>query len=129
MDSAYEPIAEIMKRSLVLLEVCGAQTVADHHVIAFENFVDHRWRCISWVGIVAVRHDVHVGVNIFEHGSNDIAFALSGFFAHYSAFRRSDFRSAVSGIIVVNVDVCLRQSSLEIANDLTDGHFLVIAGK
>lgn len=66
--STYEPIAEVVEWALVLLEVRGAQAVSNHHVIAFKNLVDHGWCRVSRVRIVAIRHDVHVSVDIFEHG-------------------------------------------------------------
>lgn len=84
--SAYEPIAEVVEGAFVFLEVRGAQTIANHHVVAFENLVDHGWCCVSWVRIVAVRHDVYVGINVFEHGSNDIALALTWLLTYDSAF-------------------------------------------
>ena len=127
--TAHQTVAEVVEWAFVFLEVRGAQTISNHHVVAFKNLIDHSRCCVSRVRIVAVRHDVHVGVNIFEHGSNDIAFALSWFSAHYSAFRRSDFRSAVGGVVVVDVNGCIRQSSLKITNDLADGDFLVVTGK
>ena len=84
--STYEPIAEVVEWALVLLEVRGAQAVSNHHVIAFKNLVDHGWCRVSRVRIVAIRHDVHVSVDIFEHGSDDIALALTWLLTYDSAF-------------------------------------------
>ena len=82
----HETVAEVVERTLVLLEVRGAQAITDHHVVAFKKLVDHSRCCVSRVRIVAVRHDVHVSIDIFEHGSNDIALALTWFLTHDSAF-------------------------------------------
>ena len=127
--SAHEPIAEVVEWAFVFLEVRGAQTISNHHVVAFKNLVDHSRCCVSRVRIVAVRHDVHVSIDIFEHGSNDMALALTWFPTYDSTFCGSDLCSTISGIIVVNVNVCLWQRRFEIANNLADGHFLVIARK
>ena len=125
--STYEPIAEVVEWPLVLLEVRGAQTITNHHVVALENLVDHSRCCIGRVRIVAVRHDVHVSIDIFEHGSNDIALALTRFLTYDSALAGRDFRRAVGGVVVIHVNVGARQCCLEITHYLADGDFLVIA--
>ncbi len=76
--TAYQAVAEVVEWSLVLLEVGGAQAVSDHHVVAFEDLVHHGRRRIRGVGVVAVGHDVHVGVDVFEHGADHVALALRG---------------------------------------------------
>lgn len=127
--TAHQAVAEVVEGPLVFLEVRGAQAVADHHIVAFEDFVHHGRRGVGGVRIVSVGHDVHVSINVFEHGSNDVTLALAWFLTHDSAFCGGDFRCAIGGVVVVDVNGCIRQSSLKITNDLADGHFFVIAGK
>ena len=116
-----------MERTLVLLEVGGAQSIADHHVVAFENLIHHGGGCVRGIGVVTIRHDVHVGVDVFEHGANHVAFALARFLADDCALAGRDFRRAVGGVVVIHVNVGARQCCLEITHYLADGDFLVIA--
>ena len=125
--TADQPVAEIVERTLVLLEVGGAQSIADHHVVAFENLIHHGGGCVRGIGVVTIRHDVHVGVDVFEHGANHVAFALARFLADDCALAGRDFRRAVGGVVVIHVNVGARQCCLEITHYLADGDFLVIA--
>lgn len=125
--TAHQAVAEVVEWTLVLLEVGGAQAVADYHVVAFGDLLDHGGCRVSWVGVVAIRHDVHVGVDIFEHGANHVAFALARFLADDCALAGRDFRRAVGGVVVIHVNVGARQCCLEITHYLADGDFLVIA--
>ena len=127
--TTHETVAEVMERTLVLLEVGGAQPIADHHIAAFENFVHHGRGCVRGVGVVTIRHDVHVGVDVFEHGADHIAFALARFLADDCALAGRDFRRAVGGVVVIHVNVGIRQCCFEIAYHLADGDFLVVTRK
>lgn len=71
--AAHETVGEIVERALILLEVCGGEAVADHHVVAFEHLGDHVGRGVGGIGVVAVGHHVHVRVDVFEHGADDVA--------------------------------------------------------
>ena len=122
-----QPVSEVVEWPLVLLEVCGAESVADHHVVSFEDFRDHGRGRIRRIGVVAVRHHVHVGVNVLEHGADYVALALTRFLADDCSFGGSYFRCAVSGVVVVHIHVSARQCGLEITHHLADGDFLVIA--
>ena len=125
--TAHQAVAEVVEWTLVLLEVGGAQAVADYHVVAFGDLLDHGGCRVSWVGVVAIRHDVHVGVDVFEHGSDHVAFALARLLADDCALAGRDFRRAVGGVVVIHVNVGARQCCLEITHYLADGDFLVIA--
>lgn len=103
--TAHQTVTEVVERALVLLEVGGAQAVADYHVVAFGNLLDHGGCRVGWVGVVAIRHDVHVGVDVFEHGANHVAFALAWLLADDGPFRRRDFGGAVGGVVVIYVDI------------------------
>lgn len=127
--TAHQTVTEVVERALVLLEVGGAQAVADYHVVAFGDLLDHGGCRVGWVGVVAIRHDVHVGVDVFEHGANHVAFALARFLADDCALGCRYFGGAVGGVVVVYVDVGVRQRGFEVAYHLADGDFFVIAGK
>lgn len=127
--TAHQAVAEVVEWTLVLLEVGGAQAVADYHVVAFGNLLDHGGCRVGWVGVVAIRHDVHVGVDVFEHGANHVAFALARFLADDGPFRRRDLGGAVGGVVVIHVNVGIRQCCFEIAYHFADGDFLVVTRK
>lgn len=127
--SAYQTVAEVVEWSFVLLEVGGAQAVADYHVVAFEHFVHHGGRRVCRVGVVAIRHDVYVGINVFKHGADHVALALAWLLANDRPLGCRDFGGAVGGVVVIHVDVGIRQCCFEIAYHLADGDFLVIARK
>ena len=79
--TTYQTVTEVVEGSLVFLEVRGAQSVADHHIVAFEHLI-HHGRCrVCRIGVIAICHDVHVGVDVFEHGANHVALALARFLA------------------------------------------------
>ena len=125
--TAHQAVAEVVEWTLVLLEVGGAQAIADYHVVAFEHLI-HHGRCrVCRIGVIAIRHDVHVGVDVFEHGANHVAFALARLLADNRSLGCRDFGSAVGGVVVVHVDVGIGQRCFEVAYHLADGDFLVIA--
>ena len=127
--TAYQAVAKVVERALVLLEVRGAQSITDHHVVAIEDLIHHGGCGVGWVGVIAVGHDVHVGIDVFEHGANHVALALPGLLADDCALGCRYFGGAVGGVVVVYVDVGVRQRGFEVTHHLADGDFLVIARK
>ena len=125
--AADKAVAEVVERTLVLLEVCGGEAVADDHVVAFEHLGNHAGRSVGGVGVVAVGHHVHVRVDVFEHGADDVAFALAWLLAYDGTFRSGDLGGAVGGVVVVYVDGRVGQRRTEVAHHLADGHLFVIA--
>lgn len=59
---------------------------------------------IPLVGIVAINHEIAVGIDIAKHLSADVALTLTGLVPDYSAALEGDSGSAVGRIVVVNVD-------------------------
>ena len=127
--TAHQTVTEVVERALVLLEVGGAQAVADYHVVAFGDLLDHGGRRVCRVGVVSIRHDVYVGIDVFKHGADHVALALAWFLANDRPLGCRDFGGAVGGVVVIHVDVGIRQCCFEIAYHLADGDFLVIARK
>lgn len=97
-----------MERALVLPEVCGAEAIPDHHVIAFEDLLDHGRSGIGRVGIIAVGHDIDIGIDVFEHGADDIALTLARLLADDCPFSCGDFCGVICGVVVVDVDSGIR---------------------
>lgn len=127
--TTYQTVTEVVEWSFVLLEVGGAQSVANHHIVAFEHLIHHGRRRVCRIGVIAICHDVHVGVDVFEHGANHVALALSWLLADDCALAGRDFRRAVGGVVVIHVNVGIRQCCFEIAYHLADGDFFVVTGK
>ena len=125
--TTYQTVTEVVERALVLLEVGGAQAVADYHVVAFGDLLDHGGRRVCRVGVVSIRHDVYVGIDVFKHGADHVALALAWFLANDCTLAGRDFCRAVGGVVVIHVNVGARQCCLEITHYLADGDFLVIA--
>ena len=93
-----------MERPFVFLEVRGAEAVPDHHVIAFEDLLDHGGSGIGWVGIIAVGHDIDIGIDVFGHGADDIALTLAGLLTDDCPLSCGDFCGVICGVVVVDVD-------------------------
>lgn len=114
-----------MEGPLVLLEVGGGEPVTDDHVVAVEHLGDHGRGRVGRVGVVAVGHDVHVRVDVLEHGADHVALALAGLPAHHRARVPRDLGGAVRGVVVVHVDRRIRQRGPEVAHHLADRDLLV----
>lgn len=56
------------------------------------------------VGIVAIDHEVAVGIYVTEHLTADVPFALAGLVPDYSAATVGDFGGAVGRVVVIDVD-------------------------
>lgn len=123
--TADQPVAEVVEGPLVLLEVGGGEPVADDHVVAVEHLGHHGGCRVGRVGVVAVGHDVHVRVDVLEHGPDHVALALAGLAAHDGALGCGDLGGAVGGVVVVHVDRSIRQRGLEVAHHLADRELLV----
>ena len=79
------------------------------------------------VGVVAVDHEVAIGLDVAEHASHHVALALAGLPAHHRPGRRGNVRGAVGGVVVVDVDRRLGQRRAEVGDHLSDGGRLVVA--
>lgn len=124
---ADQNVAEIVERALVLFEVRGAQTIADDHIVTFEHLRDHGGGGFRGVGVIAVGHDIDIGVDVFEHGSNHVSFALAGLLAYHCARIGCDLGGPVRRVVVIDVHRRIGQSGLKVGDHLADGEFLVVA--
>ena len=59
---------------------------------------------VGRVGVVAVDHEVVVGLHVAEHRAHHVALALPGLAAHHGAVLAGDLGRAVGGVVVVDVD-------------------------
>lgn len=82
----------------------------------------------SGVGIVAIDYDVIVSIDLAEHLAHHVALTLARFGAHDSTVIFSDSSSIVLGIVIVDVDIGIRQYAFEIVDHFADRDRFVIAG-
>lgn len=125
--TADQPVAEVVEGPLVLLEVGGGEPVADDHVVAVEHLGHHGGCRVGRVGVVAVGHDVHVRVDVLEHGPDHVALALAGLAAHDGTRVPGDLGGVVGAVVVVHVDGRARQRGPEVAHHIADRDLLVVA--
>ncbi len=102
---------------------------ADHHVEMFVHQpVDHARcaRCV--VGRIAIDEHIDVGVDIGKHALDDLALALPALAAHMRARLAGNINGAIRGVVIVNVNLRVRQAAAEIRHHLADRGFLIVAG-
>ena len=105
------------------------QPVAHGHVrAAGQDGLAQLARSLRRVGVVAVHHDVAVRVDVAEHLAHDVALALARLWDHRRTGGCGKLRRSVGRVVVVHVDLRLRQLPTEVGHDLGNRDFLVIAG-
>ena len=105
------------------------EAVAHRHVGAVgAQRLQERRRGLGRVGVVAVDHQVVVGLDVAEHRAHHVALALAPLEPHDGAVLGGDLRRVVLGVVVVHVDVGVGQDALEVVHHLADGNGLVVAG-
>jgi hypothetical protein len=118
-----EPVARAVRG------VVGLDAAADHHVeVVLDEPLDERGGHAGVVGVVAVDHDVEVGLDVLEHPAHDVALALAELAPHDRAGRGGDRRGLVGRVVVVDVDRGLRQRAAEVGDHLRDRGGFVVAG-
>ena len=80
------------------------------------------------VGGVAVDQHVEVGLDVGEHAPHHVALALALFLEHLGAGGARGGRGIVGRIVVEHENRGRGQRRLEVAHDLGDRGFLVVAG-
>lgn len=116
---------EVRSRCFAIIE--DADQFTDHDT-AREDGSAERSRRFRRVGVVAVDHEVAVGIDVAEHLPTDIALALARLILDDSASRAGDLGGAVGRVVVVDVDGRLGKLAAEVIDDLADSQGLVIAG-
>ena len=103
---------------------------ADHHVGPFRQQRPYQlFGILRRVGPVAVGDDVDVGIDIGKHAAHHMAFALAPLAHDLRAGKHGMQRCAVSGIVVVDVDMRIGQGRPEPPDNSTDRRRFVVAGK
>ncbi len=112
----------------VSVRAVGQAVAHDHVGVAFDERREHIGRRFGGVGVVAVDHEIVIGVDVAHHLAHDVALALASLDAHDGARLAGEFSGAVGGVVVVYIDVGQRQDALEVFDHLRDRDCLVVAG-
>ena len=105
-EETDEIVSKAVEGAIVFLAVSAVrQTVAHHHV----GLVVHKrrqklGRGLGGIGVVAVNHNVVVGVDIAHHLTHDVALPLATLDANLRTMLARDVARAVGGVVVVDVD-------------------------
>ena len=118
-----------MKRPLVLLEVCRRETITDHHVGSpREHELRHLPRRFGGIRIIAISHHIAVCLDVAKHGADHIALPLTVFMHDDRPRALRDLCSTIGGIVVIDIDVRLREYRAEICHHLLNGQGFIPAG-
>ena len=116
--------------TFVLRVVTGRKAVARDHVgLPVKDWTDQFLRLVGRIGVVGVRHDVDIGVDLPENRPDDVSLALPVDLDHDGARRFCQFGRTVGAGIVEDVDVRVGQCGPEIRNRFGDRLCLVVAGQ
>ena len=126
---AHEVVAEAVEGTGVLLRIGSVgQAVAHNHIgLAREDGSTEVAGRFRRVGVVAVDHEVAVGIDVAEHLATDVALALARLAPDGGAVRAGDLGGAVGRVVVVDVDFRLGQFAAEVVHDLGYRRRLVVA--
>ena len=106
----------------------GDTGAVDHVETARQQRVDQQGRRARIIGVVAVDHDINVGVDVGEHPAHDTALAQPGVVADDRAGFARGLGRAVGRVVVVDMDLRLRQQTAEVADHLGDRRNFVETG-
>ena len=129
-QEAHQVVAEAVEGAVVLLAVGAVrEAVAHHHVgLVGEKRREQGRGGLGGVGVVAVDHEVGLGVDVAHHLAHDVALALAALHLDDSPVGACDVAGAVGGVVVVDVHGRLGQHAAEVVDHLADGDGLVVAG-
>lgn len=128
-DFTNENIAKIMAKTFVFAEISRAEAVTNSHIGAVLNSLNKLGGVASKISIVGVYHEVNIGRDITEHRTNNIPFSLKRFTANNDAgvgfFGK--FGTIVGGVVVVDINLGVRQDTMKIRNNRSNSFSFVIA--
>ncbi len=116
-----------MERALVFRKISGGEAVrVDHVRFAVQHHADHLRGRLGGVGVVAVRNQVAVRVDVAEHAADHVALSLPVFVPDDGPGLFCQPRRAVRRVVVVHIDVGFRQGGPVVPHDFPDGFGLVV---
>ena len=94
---AYQVVAKAVEGTFVLLGVGAVGKAVTHSHVgrAAKDGLAKGLGCLGGVGVVAVDHQVAIGIDVAKHLAADVAFALTGLKTHRGAVLGGDTRSIV----------------------------------
>jgi len=125
---AHQGVAETVEGPFVLGEIGGGKAVPHYHVrMAEQDFIRHGSGSIGGVGVVAVNHDVALGVDFPEHAPDHIALALEGFAADDGACPAGQCSGIIGGVVVVNIDGSFGKGVFPVSHYFSYGAAFIVA--
>lgn len=101
-----------------------------HHVqLAFDQLPYHRRSSRRVIGRVAVGHHIDVGINVCKHPADDVALSWRRFCSNYRPRSAGYTHSAISRIVIVDINDSVRQSRTECCYRGADGRLFIATRK
>ena len=135
-DGVTEEEADQRVEHLIALGVAGAvggvvlvvNAAAQDVIKVFTNQqINHFGGGGSIVGIVAIDHDVNIGIDVGEGTTHNISLTLASFLADDCTGCGSNFSGAIRRVVVVNVDFNSGNCILQVRDNCANCGFFVVA--
>src|SRR6185436_8159180 len=97
--------------------------------IVGDESLDHGRCDRGVVGAIAVGQHIDVRLDVREHAPHDVAFALLGLALHDGAGGARLGGGVVGGVVVVYVDIGVRQRAAKGGHNVPDDGAFVVAGQ
>ena len=118
-----------MKRPLILFKVRRREPVTDHHISTVRKYKLCHLPChLGGIRIIAISHHIAVCLDVAKHGADHIALPLTVFMHDDRSRTLCDFRRTIGGVIVIDIDIRLREYRAEICHHLLNGQGFIPAG-
>ena len=129
-EETDEIVAKTVESAVVFLAVGAVRQAISHHHV---GLIVHKrrqklGRGLGGIGVVAVDHDVIVGVDVAHHLAHNVALPLAALDADLRTVLARNVARAVGGVVVVDVNRGVGQDALEVVDHLRDGERFVVAG-
>ena len=127
---SYQVVAKAVEGALVLLGVGAVgKAIAHGHVgRAVKDGLAKGLCRFGGVGVVAIDHQVAVGIDVAKHLAAHVALSLTRLKADRRAMLCCDAGSLVRRVIVIDINRRLRKLAVKVVDDLTDRKCFVVAG-
>ena len=117
-----------MEGSFIFLKIGRRETVTHDHVGLMEKHpIRHLPGALRRVCVIAVHHDVTLGIDLPEHAADHVALALSVLMPDDGARSFGDGGRIILRVVVIDIDYRFRQHSPEITYDLLNCFCFIVA--
>ena len=119
-----------MEGAIVLVAIGAVGQAVTHDVIGLptQDVAAHLGARFGGIGVVTIDHEVAVRVDVAQHLTDYVAFALAWLMHDGRTMLSGNVGGAVRRVVVVDVNRGTRHLATEVVDHLSDGKSLVIAG-